>query len=246
MRWATALAGFVVSLWVSASSCNHGTPTAPSLPTPTPRPTPTPTPTPTLTPSYPPGIPHATAFANLVHVTALERQVSQDGYLAQVEGFGTALDGRIAGGSGWAYTFVEREGTFERTWVVRENGEIYVLEFDPGLSKFEYPGIEADLFIDSPEAIQRALDAGVSPFAAKHPDAHVEVTYRRKFGLTICEMRFYDASFVDPCQPTVIIDAMTGEVVFTYLDCLNPPAGSSAKAPSLTLKNWLGVGRGQR
>ena len=204
------------------SACDWNSPTEPERPTPTPEIRPTPTVTPTQ-PVYPPGVAGATALENLAHVTGLETAAVQQGMLVRIAGYGE-LTGRIASGSGWAYSFV-RGGEIEGVWTVWYDGRVQFFSYQPPIHAYETPGIEGSLFIDSPAAIQRAIEAGASAFTAIHPDAQVHVRYWRKFGRVVCEMQFYDRMHIDRCEPQVIIDAATGELLDTALECI----GSSSR-----------------
>lgn len=198
-------------------SCDGTTPTEPERPTPTPmvRPTPTPTPTP---PVYPPGAPNGTAFENLQHVTQLEAASGQPGTLVHVEGI-CELDGRVTVGSGWAYNFFRTAPDLQATWFVWSDGRVQFYSFQPGLHG-QTGSIEGSLVVDSPAAIQRALETGASAFAAIHPDAIVRVRYWYSFGHVTCDMQFFDRAYVDRCEPQVIIDAATGEVLSKALECI--------------------------
>jgi hypothetical protein len=205
-----ALAGLAIS-------CDWTSPTEPERPTPTPmvRPTPTATPTP---PVYPPGVPNATAFENLQHVMRLEAESPQPGGLMSVDG-GCELNGRIIIGSGWQYSFLRGNNEVEAIWVVWSDGRVQFYTYQPPIHA-QIPGIDNSLRVDSPAAIQRALEVGVSAFAAIHPDAIVRVHYWGNLVPVACDMQFFDRTHVDRCEPQVIIDAATGELVYKALDCI--------------------------
>ena len=220
--------GFLAPLTFAAvvgliAACDWNSPTEPARPTPTPmvRPTPTVTPTP---PVYPPGTPNGTSFQNLPHVTQLEGQSPQPGALVRLEG-NCELGGTIAAGSSWEYHFLRGGFEQEAVWDVWSDGRVTFYSYTPPIRNYEIPGLEGSLLIDSPAAIQKALEAGVSAFTAVHPDAIVRARYWRKFGRVICEMQFYDRLHIDRCEPEVYVDAATGEVVYTALECI----GSSSQ-----------------
>ena len=222
------MSGFLAPLAFAAvagliAACDWNSPTEPPRPTPTPvvRPTPTVTPTP---PVYPPGAPNGTAFQNLSHVTQLEGGSTTPGFLVRIAGF-EELTGSIAPESGTEYSFLRGNGETEGVWTVWSDGRVQFFSYTPPIHHYETPGIESSLLIDSPAAIQRALEAGVSAFTAIHPDAIVRARYWRKFGRVICEMQFYDRQHIDRCEPEVYVDAATGEVVYTALECI----GSSSQ-----------------
>ena len=221
--WAVAVPLVLAAVAGMIAACDWTSPTEPERPTPTPmvRPTPTVTPTP---PVYPPGVANATALENLALVTGLETAAVQQSILVRIAGYGE-LTGRIASGSGWEYSFVRGGGEIEGVWTVWYDGRVQFFSYQPPIHTYETPGIEGSLFIDSPAAIQKALEAGVSAFTAVHPDAIVRARYWRKFGRVICEMQFYDRLHIDRCEPEVYVDAATGEVVYTALECI----GSSSR-----------------
>jgi hypothetical protein len=209
------------ALALAGGACNHSTPTEPIRPTPTPvvaTPTPTPTPAP-----YPSGIPDATAFENLALVTRLEHEARANSFLVTIRG-DTELSGRlIIGGAAWYYHFLLSDpaaASLEAIWRIWDTGQVTYYQYVPPIFNYEVPGIEGELLIDSPQAIQIALGAGIAPFTAEHPDAIVNVWYWRRAGTAICQMQFFDRSHVDRCEPMVYIDAATGEVLATDLGCI--------------------------
>src|ERR1051325_8592111 len=81
-----------------ALACAETATIAPSPPRPTPSPSPS--------SPYPRGIPHSSALANLALVQQLERARGRNTVLVYIDGF-ASLDGAVAPGAGWAYSFAD-------------------------------------------------------------------------------------------------------------------------------------------
>ena len=119
VRFKLILAVSIFSL-LAPGACSR-TPLQPLEPTPSPSPAPSPTPTP-----YPPGAPDATAFANIAHVTNLERASGRATVLVAIGG-ALSLDGTVSPGSAWTYSFADPQSAAPvrlAQWAVFSDGHV--------------------------------------------------------------------------------------------------------------------------
>jgi hypothetical protein len=174
------------------------------------------------TPDRPIGRPNATALANLDLIRDLESRERESTVLVSV-GAPSQLDGRVASGDGWAYSFLDTRPNLDEGWVwtVRSSGEISVVGPVPATQLFDRVDIAPLLAVDSDEAISLARGYGAQAYLAKHPQALVQVAYRRLAGEVVCQLHFLDISpSRDGCEIDIYIHATAGTLMARDLSCL--------------------------
>jgi len=173
--------------------------------------------------SYGHGIPNAKAFDNLIKIYYLERMKHSDTVLVEL-GAHTELDGTVAKGSLWGYTFGLIKNNLEiiYIWYVWEDGKIELAYEGRSFSPHDVTELGPYLKINSDSAIQLAIKYGAKDYIKEHPHALVQMSYKWMAKLPVVKLWLYDPEQLGECEPQWWIRADNGDFLYSdYEFCKN-------------------------